>query len=117
MRNNILARTAAHIPGLKRLPILKLLAIAEIAILARRHVERLTPMERRRLIDLVRTSRGRSRNLTAPEREELAALVAKLEPRMFAGLVADKLSPVPLPRRITHGPKRDREAAAQQSAA
>lgn len=98
----------AHIPGLKRLPVLKLLAIGEIALLARTHVSKLTPRERSRLIVLLRTGRGRQANLSADQREELAGLVQKAEPRLFAGLVADKLSPVPLPRRVTHGPRRKR---------
>jgi hypothetical protein len=109
-RNRLLAHGAARIPGLKRIPIFKLLAIAEIAILARAHVARLTPDERRRLFKLVQTSRGRKGNLTDAERRELADLVNKMEPRMFAGAAADHLSPIPLPKRVTHGPKRDREA-------
>jgi hypothetical protein len=108
-RNRLLALGASRIPGLKRIPMFKLLALAEIAILARAHVGRLTPAERRRLFDLVRTSRGRKGNLTQAERHELAELVHKMEPRMFAGAAADHLSPVPLPKRFTHGPKRERE--------
>ena len=104
-RNRLLARGIGRVPGLKRLPIFKLLAVAEIAIMARDHLGRLEPAERRRLLDLVRQGRGRGRNLTPPEREELAKLVAKVEPRRFAGMAADRLSPVPLPRRITHGPR------------
>src|SRR5207302_9831970 len=42
-----LVRTAAHAPGLKRVPVAKLLAAAEVAVLARDHVQRLTPDERR----------------------------------------------------------------------
>jgi hypothetical protein len=87
---------------LRGLPILKLLAVAEVAILARNHVAKLNRDERRRLLELVR----RGRRLSGPEREELAKLVAKMEPRLFAGLVADKLSPVPLPRRLVRGRKR-----------
>ena len=117
MRNSILARGARHVPGLRHLPLLKLIAIAEVAILARSHFLRLDQQERRRLLQLVQTSRGRTGNLTTREREELAELVAKMEPRMFAGLVASKLSPVPLPRRFTHGPKRDRDPAKSPSAA
>ena len=108
-RNRLLLRGASRIPGLKRLPLFKLLSIAEIALLARDHVNRLTPEERRRAFDLVRLGRGRKGNLTAKEREELAALVAKAEPRLFAGLAADKLSPVPLPKRFTHGSSKARE--------
>lgn len=103
LSHRLIARGATRIPGLRRLPMLKLLAIGEIALLARDHVSLLEPAERRRLLELVRKGRGRTRNLTAEERDELTRLVAKAEPRRFAGLALDKLSPVPLPRRITHG--------------
>lgn len=96
---------AGRVPGLKRLPILKLLAIGEVALIARTHVAKLDPAERRRLVELVRKGRGRPRKLSPTERRELEALVAKVEPRLFAGLVADKLSPVPLPRRVVRGPR------------
>ena len=101
-----IAHGVSRIPGLKRLPVMKVLAIGEIALLARTHASKLTADERRRLVKLVREGRGRPSNLDAAEREELTKLVQKAEPRMFAGLVADKLSPVPLPRRLTHGKKR-----------
>ena len=109
-RNRLLALGASRIPGLKRIPMFKLLALAEIALLARAHVTRLTPAERGRLFELVRTSRGRKGKLTEAERHELAELVSKMEPRMFAGGAVDHLSPIPLPKRFTHGPKREREA-------
>jgi hypothetical protein len=98
-------RIAARAPFLKHLPVVKLLAIGEIALLARDHVAMLDAEEKRRLLGLVRKGRGRTRNLTTEEREDLARLVAKAEPRRFAGLVADKLSPVPLPKRIVNGPR------------
>jgi hypothetical protein len=94
------------VPGLKRLPVLKLLAVAEIAMVARTHVTKLEPAERRRFLQLVRAARGRPSKLTESEREELSALVAKAEPRLFAGVVADKLSPVPLPKRLVTGKRR-----------
>jgi hypothetical protein len=99
----VLSHGAARVPGLRRLPVMKLLAIGEIALLVRTHASLLDPTERRRLLALVRKGRGRPRNLAPDEREELAGLVAKAEPRRFAGLVADKLSPVPLPRRMVEG--------------
>lgn len=95
-----------RIPGLRRLPVLKLLAIGEIVLLARTHLSKLDPRERRRLVELMRAGRGRPRNLSPADREELALLVAKAEPRLFAGSVADKLSPVPLPRRVVQGRRR-----------
>lgn len=103
VHRHLIARVLGRLPGVRRLPVFKLLAIAEIAMLARTHFSRLDAQERSRLVELVRTGRGRARNLRPAEREELAALVAKLEPRQFAGLAADKLSPVPLPRRFVHG--------------
>jgi hypothetical protein len=106
VRAQLIGRAATRVPGLKRLPVMKLLAIGEIALLVRAHASLLEADERRRLVALVRKGRGRARNLTPDEREELAGLVAKAEPRRFAGLVADKLSPVPLPRRVVEGPRR-----------
>ena len=93
----ILGRGLTRVPGVKRLPIMKLLAIGEIAILARTHMELLQPAERRRLVELVRKGRGRKQNLSAREQDELTRIVAKVEPRRFALLAADKLSPVPIP--------------------
>ena len=106
MPGRFLTHALGRLPLLRRLPVFKLLAVAEIAMLARTHFAKLDATERRRLVELVRTGRGRSRNLSAEEREELAALVAKVEPRAFAGLAADKLSPVPLPRRLVYGSRR-----------
>ena len=106
LARNGLVRGVRRIPGLKRLPVLKLLAAGEIALLARSHVAQLEPPERRRFLDLLRKGHGRPKNLSAAERDELSALVAKAEPRLFAGLAADRLSPVPLPRRVVRGPKK-----------
>jgi hypothetical protein len=103
-----IAAGVRRVPGLKRLPVLKLLAIGEIALLAREHASKLSAAERRRLLTLIREGRGRSSRLAASEREELQRLVAKAEPRMFAGEAADRLSPVPLPRRLKHGPRKAR---------
>jgi hypothetical protein len=60
---------------------LRVLAIAQLALLVRRHLTLLEPDERGRLAKLVAQSKGRPRsNLTANEREELLRLVRKLEP-------------------------------------
>lgn len=101
-----IAHGVNRVPGLKRLPVLKLIAVGEIALLARTHATKLDPAERRRLVELVRKGRGRPSKLTEADRDELQGLVAKAEPRLFAGAVVDKLSPVPLPRRIVRGPKK-----------
>ena len=82
---------------IRRLPFFRVLAIAQVAVLARRHLARLEPADRRRLVALAR----RGRSLTPAEREELRGLVAKLDAREFAGAALDQLSPVPLPGRLT----------------
>ena len=64
---------------------LRVLAIAQLALLARRHFGLLEADERGRLAKLVAQSRGRPRtNLSANEREEMLRLVQKLEPSAFA---------------------------------
>jgi hypothetical protein len=97
---------AEHIGPLRRLPVLKLLAAAEVLLLARDHVARLEPHERRRLAELVRLGRGRRRNLPPEQRDELAALIAKTAPREFIADAANRLSPVPLPQRLIRGRRR-----------
>lgn len=102
----VVTHGASRVPGLRRLPVLKLLSIGEIALLARSHVQKLSPDERRRLVELLRKGHGRPSTLSADERDELTRLVGKAEPRLFAGLAADRLSPVPLPRRLREGRRR-----------
>jgi hypothetical protein len=96
-------RVTRRVPGLRQIPVVRLLALAEVALIARDHVTRLEPDERRRLLHLVRIGRGRTRRLSENERDELRELVAKAEPRLFVGEVAEKLSPVKLPQRIVRG--------------
>lgn len=80
-------------PLLKNVPVVRLLVIAELALLAQRHVQRLEPEERVRLVVLLSHGRG----MPASERTELRALVAKLDVPAFAGSAAGRL----LPHRIT----------------
>jgi hypothetical protein len=87
----------------KAVPLARLLAAGQVVMLARRHWHRLEPEERRRLVALVRQGHGRTRNLSEHDRAELAGLIAKADPRLFVGLVAQRFSPVPLPRRIVRG--------------
>jgi hypothetical protein len=98
-----LGRAAEHVPGLRWIPVFKLLSAAEIALLARDHVGRLTPGERRRLVALVRIGRGRRSRLTPEESAELEQLLVRLAPRELLGDTVDRLSPVPLPRRLLYG--------------
>jgi hypothetical protein len=98
-------KATERLPGLRRLPMLRLLALGEVVLLARDHIEKLEPQERRRLVVLVGRARGRASKLSRGERAELQRLIAKAEPRLFAGTAADKLSPVPLPDRVVRGNK------------
>lgn len=100
-----MAHLAARAPGLKRLPVLKVLAAAEVALLAREHMMKLDRQQRRRLFQLIRAGRG-NRRLSEQERDELAALVATMEPRLLVGHAVKRLSPVPLPRRFVYGARR-----------
>jgi hypothetical protein len=90
----------------RAIPLARLVAAAQIVMLARRHWHRLEPQERRRLVTLVRVAGGRRGRLTSGERLELARLVAKADPKLFAGLVVQKFSPVPLPGRFVRGRRR-----------
>jgi tellurite resistance protein len=66
-----------------------LLAAAEVVVAVRDHVTgRLTEKERKRMVEIVRSSRGRPSNLSDRERKELRGLLAKVEPRQLATKVA-----------------------------
>src|ERR687898_2782436 len=66
-----------------------LLAAAEVVVEVRDHLaERLSETDRRRLVEIVRSSRGRPSNLDDRERRELQQLLAKIEPRELVGTVA-----------------------------
>jgi hypothetical protein len=88
---------------LRGVPVLALLSAAEVAMVAKEHLVKLDSTERRRLVALITHARGRPASLSDSEREELGALVAKLEPRVFAGSAAERLSPVPVPKRLLYG--------------
>jgi hypothetical protein len=79
-----------------RMPFFRVLAIAQVVLLARRHVRHLDADDRRRLRELARRGRG----LSPAERDELRRLLSKLEPREFAFAAANRFSPVRLPRRF-----------------
>jgi hypothetical protein len=82
--------------SVKRIPFLRLFAVAKLALVAHRHLQRLDADERRQLAALVRRGPGMSRE----ERAELRSLVGKLEPLTLAYRTADAFSPVALPRRM-----------------
>jgi len=66
-----------------------LLAAAEVVVAVREHVTgRLTEKERKRMVEIVRSSKGRPSNLSDRERKELRSLLGKVEPRELAKKVA-----------------------------
>jgi hypothetical protein len=91
--------------SVRRLPWFKVLALAQILLLAQRHVQLLEPRERRRFAELAGRAL-RERRLDEPERRELVSLLTRLEPRGFAGGAVDRLSPLPLPRRLLYGKRK-----------
>jgi hypothetical protein len=105
MAGPIVKRALGRVRILRGLPVARLIALGELAILARDHLAKLEPHERRRIVELVRQGRGRTANLSSRERRELAALVDKAEPRLFLGTAAEKFSPVKLPERVVKGHK------------
>ena len=84
---------------LRRIPFFKVVAVVQVALLARRHLGALSAADRRRMAELAR----HPRTLTPAERHEFIELAAKLEPRAFAAHAADHFSPFPLPKRMLSG--------------
>src|SRR4051794_28898885 len=73
----------------RAMPLFRLLAIAKLALTARRHLRNLTPMERRRLGELVR----RGHRLGPADRIELRQLASKLDARAFIGAAVTAFAP------------------------
>jgi hypothetical protein len=66
-----------------------LLAAAEVLVAVRDHLtNRLDEKERRRLVEIVRTSKGRPSNLSDRERRELQGLLGQIEPRELVKTMA-----------------------------
>jgi hypothetical protein len=97
-------------------PIVGALLAAEIAAMAWTHLAMLNRTQRRRLVALLGQARGRPGSLSDSEREELWALIATLQPRLFLGSATRRLSPLPVPKRVLYGPRGSsaRGAAAQR---
>jgi hypothetical protein len=100
----------------KGFPIVAVLLAGEIAAMAWTHLAMLNGAQRRRLLALLVKARGRPGSLSASEREELRALIATLQLRLFLGSATRRISPVPVPQRVLYGPRGSsaRSAAAQR---
>ena len=92
--NVAVARAAQRLPGLRRMPLARLVLLAELGMLAKIHFERLSPAERRRLVVLVRDAKGWPQNLSEREQRELKKLVAKVEAKAFANEAVERFSPL-----------------------
>jgi hypothetical protein len=94
LMNVAVARAAQRLPGLRRMPLARLVVLGELALLAKIHFERLTPAERRRLVLLLKNAKGWPQNLSEREQRELKKLVAKVEPKVFANEAVERFSPM-----------------------
>lgn len=75
-------------------PWARTIAIGEIALTAKRHLDRLDEGEPSELRRLITKSKGRRKNLSAGERQRLMALVRKLEPAAFAKTATRQAMPL-----------------------
>ena len=82
---------------IRRVPVARLLVTAEVVMLARQHLLKLEPHERRRVVELMRRGHGRPGHLSERDRRELARLVEKAEPREFVRSAMKKVAGIPLP--------------------
>jgi hypothetical protein len=63
----------------RAVPMTWVIVAGQAALATRRHLQNLSPDERRRLAAIVRKSKGRPSNVTQRERDELRRIVSKLE--------------------------------------
>ena len=87
----------------KSTPLARVVLAGEVALIAGRHLGRLSGAERRRLFELLALWARRRGHLTARERRDLTILTAKLEPRLLLGSAVRRVSPVPIPARVLYG--------------
>jgi hypothetical protein len=71
----------------------RIIAIAELALVAKRHLDKLGPGEVGELRRLLVKSKGRPGNLTPRERARIQELATKLEPGAFAKDAASSFVP------------------------
>ncbi len=72
----------------------RVIALGQLALLAKRHLDRLDTGELGELRTLLARSRGRPANLSDRERRRVGELVSKLEPGAFARAAAGSVVPL-----------------------
>lgn len=75
-------------------PWARAIAVGQVALILKRHIDKLGPGELSELRTLLAKSKGRPTNLTSKERSRLMVLVRKLEPGAFAKSAATSASPL-----------------------
>jgi hypothetical protein len=91
---------AERVPGLRALPVVRLIMAGEVAVLGKHHLDKLNAAERGQLIGLLTKAKGRPKNLSPEDQQALSAIVEKLEARTFLVEATDKLSPVGVPKAV-----------------
>lgn len=71
----------------------RIILVAQVALIAKRHLEKLGPGEVGELRDLLVKSKGNPGNLNSRERTRIKDLVTKLEPGAFARSAATTSKP------------------------
>ena len=77
---------APKVSSLKKVP---WLLVFELARMTHGHImDRTSPADRRKVMDLVRRSKGDPRKLTARERDELRTIAGKIDVKQLAGALS-----------------------------
>ncbi len=80
---------APKVSSLKKVP---WLLVFELARMTHGHVmDRTSPADRRKVMDLVRRSKGDPRKLSDRERDELRAIASKVDVKQLAGALSPSL--------------------------
>jgi hypothetical protein len=83
----------------RAVPLMWAFAVAEALAATHRHFRGVDPRARRRVVELARKSRGRARNLSKAEKQELRRLVGEMDLWTLSKELASVASPVGVPGR------------------
>jgi hypothetical protein len=97
LMTQLAGRAAQRVPGLRMLPVVRLIMAAEVLVIGKHHLDRITPDERGQMLRLLAKAKGRPKNLSEQDQIDLTKIVEKLEPRLFLAEATDRISPVGVP--------------------